>query len=302
MNLSQLEYFVASVREGGYANAARKLYVTTQTISKSIRELESELGVSLMMRSGRGIKPTPLGLFLADQSTIILEECAGLKQSVVTKRGAGKLCGRYSVAVCTADCRGDLYPARFFRMLNRSSPGLSFDVVYGFNDSCCELLKNGLVDMALALDAPFQEGDIKAQYIAALKPKFAVAPNHPLAEGGRMTFAGVKDVVIAVPLAARSCLPQLNHFLLAKGVRAHFESVRLNARDNSVFLNKGGIVMVLNDEPTVLSDTKRLVLSQSGNAALRLPVYLYYRETNRPAMLDEIRCLLRETGYRLQLP
>ena len=60
--------------------------------------------------------------------------------------------------------------------------------------------------------------------------------------------------------------------------------------------------MVLNDEPTVLSDTKRLVLSQSGNAALRLPVYLYYRETNRPAMLDEIRCLLRETGYRLQLP
>lgn len=55
MTLNQIHHFLTIARFGSYSRAAQELFITQPALTKSIRELESELHVQLFLRIGRGI-------------------------------------------------------------------------------------------------------------------------------------------------------------------------------------------------------------------------------------------------------
>lgn len=66
MRFSQIRDFLAVIESGGLRAAARALGVSQPGITKSVRTLEAELGVPLMLRTTRGAVPTRFGrAFLA---------------------------------------------------------------------------------------------------------------------------------------------------------------------------------------------------------------------------------------------
>ncbi|WP_312157822.1 LysR family transcriptional regulator, partial [Pantoea piersonii] len=50
MDVRALRYFTEVVRQQSFTRAAEKLYVTQPTISKMLRQLEEELGCTLLLR------------------------------------------------------------------------------------------------------------------------------------------------------------------------------------------------------------------------------------------------------------
>ncbi|HEY9445923.1 MAG TPA: LysR family transcriptional regulator [Burkholderiales bacterium] len=72
LDLITLRLFLAVVDEGGIAKAARREHITGPAISKRIAELEEWLGVQLIERHTRGIKPTSAGLDLAAEARAVL--------------------------------------------------------------------------------------------------------------------------------------------------------------------------------------------------------------------------------------
>jgi DNA-binding transcriptional LysR family regulator len=68
MDLSQLEAFVAVVREGSFSNAAKALYRTQPAISQIIKRLEEELGQPLFDRSSRRGVLTDAGQVLLEHA------------------------------------------------------------------------------------------------------------------------------------------------------------------------------------------------------------------------------------------
>ncbi len=60
MNITNLEYFVAAAQELNISKAAKKLYITQQSLSSHIARLEEELGAKLFDRS-HGLKLTYAG-------------------------------------------------------------------------------------------------------------------------------------------------------------------------------------------------------------------------------------------------
>ncbi len=61
MNYRHLHYFWVVATEGGMARAADRLGMAVQTISAQVRELEKELGVTLLKPEGRGLALTEAG-------------------------------------------------------------------------------------------------------------------------------------------------------------------------------------------------------------------------------------------------
>ena len=55
MTLQQLRYAVAIADSSSMNEAARKLYISQPSLSGAIRDLEKELGISIFLRSNRGI-------------------------------------------------------------------------------------------------------------------------------------------------------------------------------------------------------------------------------------------------------
>lgn len=74
MQLFQMEYFVAIADCKSMNKAAEQLFVTQSSLSKTIKNLEAELGFPLLNRSRRGVTMTELGKEFYDHARMILEQ------------------------------------------------------------------------------------------------------------------------------------------------------------------------------------------------------------------------------------
>jgi len=61
MNLQQLRYLVTTADEGTMTGAAEALHMAQPALSRAVRGLEEEIGVTVFERKGRGIRITPDG-------------------------------------------------------------------------------------------------------------------------------------------------------------------------------------------------------------------------------------------------
>ena len=80
MDLRVLQYFLAIAREGNITKAAESMHVTQPTLSRQIKELETDLGKQLLIRGSRRITLTDEGMLLrkrAEEIVSLLEKTEG---------------------------------------------------------------------------------------------------------------------------------------------------------------------------------------------------------------------------------
>src|SRR5690606_40406660 len=76
--IKQLQYLVALQEHGHFGRAAEAMFVSQSTLSAGIRELESLLGVTLVERSRRVVRFTPLGNAVVEKAHRLLREAEDL--------------------------------------------------------------------------------------------------------------------------------------------------------------------------------------------------------------------------------
>ena len=100
MKLGQLNHLVTVAELGGLRRAARHLGVAQPAISRSIQELEHELGVTLFERSATGMILTPIGEAFVARTAAVQRELARARDEVQQLKGIGT--GTVSIGLSTA--------------------------------------------------------------------------------------------------------------------------------------------------------------------------------------------------------
>ncbi len=82
MDFGRLELFLRFVATGSVSAAARQAHLTQPAVSRNLHELESELGVSLFARRGRGLILTAAGRSLVPRARTLLEQSEQARREV----------------------------------------------------------------------------------------------------------------------------------------------------------------------------------------------------------------------------
>jgi LysR family nitrogen assimilation transcriptional regulator len=90
MQYRQLRYFVKIVEAGSFSRAAALIHVAQPALSLQISELEDYLGVSLLQRSARGVRPTAAGELLYREATSVLKHLEQIRGVVRSSRGVAQ--------------------------------------------------------------------------------------------------------------------------------------------------------------------------------------------------------------------
>jgi LysR family transcriptional regulator, nitrogen assimilation regulatory protein len=83
MDLKQLRYFVAVVEQASFSRAAAHIRIAQTALSRKIAQLETEIGLPLLVRHSRGAAPTEAGIRLLERARVILRTTDEAKHDVV---------------------------------------------------------------------------------------------------------------------------------------------------------------------------------------------------------------------------
>lgn len=87
MNLKQLEVFIKVAESGSFSKGAEATFITQSTVSQHISALESEFGLKLLDRTGKGALPTEAGKLLLDRARRLVDYAREIPIAIARFKG-----------------------------------------------------------------------------------------------------------------------------------------------------------------------------------------------------------------------
>ncbi|MDX3099501.1 LysR substrate-binding domain-containing protein [Nonomuraea angiospora] len=216
MTFTQLRILLAVARTGNMTRAAEELNTTQSAVSHALRGLESELGLSLLVRGSHGVSLTAAGRAVRRRATLILTQLEALEQEVAAARGADTGSLRVGV-IPSANAR--LLP-RILRLYGEAHPRVRLTVIEGSDGEVLDWLRTGAADVG-TLTAGAVPADVAGlvtrplatdRMLAVLPGGHALAERAsvPVAELARhpfiMSTGGCEPLITALARAAGASL------------------------------------------------------------------------------------------------
>lgn len=165
MNLQQLTTFCTVLNEGSMTAAAEKLLLTQPAVSQQIRAIEDELGVPLLVREVRRVKPTMQGQLLYDYAKRILYLTQQAETAIQTM--SQEVSG--SLSMGTINSIGMYLISPIVGLFLKHNSNLNIKLTYGSYSSVIDQMRDGNLDVAILPDMNSQFGfeleDFKGRFL-----------------------------------------------------------------------------------------------------------------------------------------
>ncbi|MET8982277.1 LysR family transcriptional regulator [Streptomyces sp. NPDC004539] len=176
MELTVWRTFVTVCRLGSLSAAADELHHTQSAVSRQIAGLERQLGVALIERHARGVRPTPAGEVFRHHALVTLNEA---DRAVRAAREAGDgASGRPLTVGATPSLAAGIVPEAV-RALIQQAGSVRWSLLPGLSAELHHRVVTGDLDIAVVTDAP------------------PGLPHDPRVE---RRFLGLDDMVVALPV------------------------------------------------------------------------------------------------------
>lgn len=145
MEFRTMQNYLAVVREGTISAAAEALHVAQPSLSRQMRDLERELGVTLFVRGNRRITLTEEGMVLRKRA----EEMVRLMQRTEEEVAQIKNHMSGTVRIGAGESRSFHYLSRTASTIAAEHPNVTFRLTSGDTLDLIDELNNGLLDFAV---------------------------------------------------------------------------------------------------------------------------------------------------------
>ena len=203
MDLRQLRYFVAVAERGGFGAAASALNVAQSALSRHIKQLEHELGGTLLERSARGASVTESGKLLLARGRWLLSAVDDIKAEVRTENrepsGTVRLGAPSSLA--------DILYAPLAKIFIERFPRVRLEMSEGLTEALCDRLLRAELDIGI-VTMPQPNDHLNYETLVIEQVFLIGPPRDPLLQKGRLTRREFNALPAAVLPLSRNPFPE----------------------------------------------------------------------------------------------
>ncbi|MGK9166659.1 LysR family transcriptional regulator [Inquilinus limosus] len=178
MDLRQLRYFVAVARERNFTRAAEILRIAQPPLSRQIRQLEDELGVTLFERGSRPVRLTEAGRLLYEQAVRALDHMEEIH--AIMRRLREAEIPRFSIGFVVSTLYGKL--PEVIRRYRAARPRVELTLLELTTLEQIAALKEGRIDVGFGR-IPFDDPLIERVLLRNERIIVALPETHPLLAG-----------------------------------------------------------------------------------------------------------------------
>lgn len=254
MEIRQLRYYIFAAKTLNFTEAARLSNISQSTLSQQIKQLETDLGVSLFERIGKRILLSEAGrsfLPFAEKTVADAENGAQMLRDMENlKTGKLRIGVTYGLSPVLAQTL-----KRFCSLYTE----MTVEVIYRKAAELLELLHSGDLDFALSFNLLEPDDRIEEQHLFTTHLCVVVEENHPLASCIQINPAVLANYPIVIPSKGVNARHQFDSFIRSQ--KLHITpQIEINEIYTLLHLVKTGQWI------TVL--TKALVHEQDGLVAI----------------------------------
>jgi LysR family nitrogen assimilation transcriptional regulator len=154
MDVRQLRCFIGVVEAGSFTAAAHRLGVAQPALSQTVIALENDLGVDLLERQPRGVRPTAAGMTLLDHARIVLRNMERAREAV--SDADGDVSGR--VAIGLPSTVAPLLAVPLMKEAMQTLPGVAVHLVESHSGFLREWLDVSRLDLAVLFNVANTDG------------------------------------------------------------------------------------------------------------------------------------------------
>jgi LysR family transcriptional regulator, nitrogen assimilation regulatory protein len=212
MNLRQLRYFAKIVECGSFSRAAAEVHIAQPALSQQIAELEQELGVALLHRSARGVRPTPAGQALHTETLEILRHIDRLPSIVQSAGGEAQGSVKFGMSSTLAAALG----GPFMDVVKQALP----KVVLRFVVQDSQTLRTQVMEQSIDLALVFEDQPLAGLVRAPLfrQRLYLIQRKKTARTPQRVTLARVAATPLVLPAHPNLVRKLLDDACLAAGV------------------------------------------------------------------------------------
>jgi DNA-binding transcriptional LysR family regulator len=281
MEMRQLEYFVAVAEEANFTRAAQRVHISQSGVSAQIRQLEHDLGATLIDRSGRTATLTAAGAAALPHVRAVLASAGAVQQAVDAVTGLIR--GRLVVGMVKACTVTLLFDA--LASFHRAHPGVEITLIEDDSDRLTERVRAGAVDLALIGASGSPPPGLCALPIVAERLVAAVPPGHPLAGRPRVTLADIAAYPIVCMPAGTGIRTVLDQACAAQGIQPDI-SLQASAPGAVADLASRGLGIAILSESIAAGHDTRLKALVIDDIQIPAVLALIWTAAENPALRE----------------
>ncbi|MBS0319656.1 MAG: HTH-type transcriptional regulator CysB [Proteobacteria bacterium] len=281
MNLQQIRYLIAVVDHGlNVSDAADALYTSQPGVSKQIRQLEDELGVTVFVRQGKRLASmTPAGEVVVATARRALREIQNMKR--VADEFRAEDTGVLVIATTHTQARYVL--PRVLPAFAARYPKVRVVLHQGNPRQVAESTASGDVDLGIATEALGDYPDLVLLPCYTWNRCVLVPRGHPLAQHkGKLTLEALAQYPIVTYDSTFTGRTQINAAFAARGLEPNVVLTALDADVIKTYVEMGmgiGIVAQMaydpkKDQAFAVLDASHLFAPSTTRLALRRNVFV----------------------------